>query len=323
MSAADQPPPAPVPNPDPRRDALLNEYHEVCDDFRLLSDIRFRLLAFLPLAAGAATGLLTSGAENDATGAVQTIGLSGFGLVVTLALATYNARNDQLYDALVGRAASIEWQLGLHDGAFANRPRPWFSVRLTPRRVRRRRVDWPVNHRWPVGLIYGATCALWLFAILTAAVELVADDHDPAPGLLLAMVVPSALLPALVAWRLAKRRKRRERQMRKRAATAVRYATAHGLTAAAGEDRFLDLCCKLGDIDADMARTRAQFSCRERPGDPRQFLPDRPPVLVAAQFVAQITDLPVEWLHDCATNRRRPVPVKKWARGQEWAAGAL
>jgi hypothetical protein len=309
MSAADQPPPAAAPVPDERREALLNEYHEVGDDFRLLSDIRFRLLGFLPLVALATTGLLTAGADGDDTGAVQTIALSGFGLAITLALATYNARNDQLYDALVGRAASIEWQLGLHDGAFANRPRPWFSVG-------RGRLAWPVNHRWPVGLIYGATCALWLFAILTGAVQLLWQD-DPPPAVLLAMAAPAVLVPALVARRIGARHRRSEEKLRKRAATAACFAATHGLVTAAGDARFLDVCAKLGGIDADVAGVRAAFYRDEHPGDPRAFLPTEPRILVASQFVAQITDLPVEWIHDCATNRRRPVPVKAWASRQE------
>jgi hypothetical protein len=54
-----------------RRDVLLKEYGEVSNNFRLLTDIRFRLLAFLPIATAAAAAL-----TGDA--------VSGRGLVLSL-----------------------------------------------------------------------------------------------------------------------------------------------------------------------------------------------------------------------------------------------
>ena len=85
--------------------------------------------------------------------------LALFGLAVTLSLVTYNKRNDQLYDALVGRAAAIERELGVPDGAFAHRPTNWLSFGIWP-------LKWPVNHRHSVSGVYGAIIALWLFLAL-------------------------------------------------------------------------------------------------------------------------------------------------------------
>ena len=85
-----------------RRDALLKEYGEVGNNFRLLTDIRFKLLALLPIAAAAAAAL-----KGDALD-TQAFGLSLFGLVATLGLATYNARNDQLYDELRRELPEVE-----------------------------------------------------------------------------------------------------------------------------------------------------------------------------------------------------------------------
>ena len=143
-----------------RREALLAEYGVVSSNFRGLTEIRFKLLGFLPVAAAAAALVLPS---QDVT--VQTLAISAFGLVVTLGLVTYNARNDQLYDELVGRAAAIERSLGLPDGAFANRPRDWLHLTV-------RRHVWKVNHRTAVATIYYASIALWLGGALAAAGEL-------------------------------------------------------------------------------------------------------------------------------------------------------
>ena len=90
---------------DERREALLKEYGEVSSNFRLLTDIRFKLLGFLPIATAAAAAL-----KSDVL-SMNGLLLSLFGLMTTLGLITYNTRNDQLYDELVARAAEIERRL--------------------------------------------------------------------------------------------------------------------------------------------------------------------------------------------------------------------
>ena len=107
-----------------RQEALLREYDEVASSFRMLTDIRFKLLAFLPIVAAAAAAV-----AQESPGVVE-LGLSLFGLVVTIGLVTYNTRNDQLYGELVGRAAAIERSLGIPEGSIANRPKAWLRIRL-------------------------------------------------------------------------------------------------------------------------------------------------------------------------------------------------
>ena len=99
---------------DERSSALHAEYAEAASAFALLTDIRFKLLAFLPLGSAAAAAVLSRQSVDPST-----LAFALFGFVVTLALVTYNTRNDQLYDALVARLAHIERELGLPDGAFA------------------------------------------------------------------------------------------------------------------------------------------------------------------------------------------------------------
>jgi hypothetical protein len=140
-----------------RREALLKEYGEVASNFRHLALIRFKLLAFLPI--GAAAGAALKG-ENLGQ---ATFVISLFGLLVTVALAAYNARNDQLYNELVGRAASLERSLGIPDGNFANRPRPWLKIWEGK--------PWKVDHRTAITTIYAASSALWLIGVLAPLLE--------------------------------------------------------------------------------------------------------------------------------------------------------
>ena len=53
-------------------------------------------------------------------------------LIITHIVLTYHTRNDQLYDALIGRASAIERSLGLPDGAYATRLRAWLHFKIGP-----------------------------------------------------------------------------------------------------------------------------------------------------------------------------------------------
>ena len=130
--------------------AQLEEYRQVAAQFRTLTEIRFKLLAFLPVGT-IATALASKGSDL----LVQQPTVAIFGLLITLALATYNKRNDQLYDELVSRAAQIERKLGLTYGSFSQRPTSW--LKFGP---------WKVNHRWSVGLVYAASFAIWLHLLV-------------------------------------------------------------------------------------------------------------------------------------------------------------
>ncbi len=185
---------------DNRRGALIKEYGEVCNNFRTLTDIRFKLLGLLPIATAA--GAAFKGEHPDSLSSVFSL----FGLIATIGLVTYNTRNDQLYDELVGRAAFIERSLGLADGAFASRPHAWLIFRFRDikiietfmkkfiekglalaesalarhphiwlisrlisllRNIKEwRNIEWKVDHRTGVGTIYVACIAFWIFLVL-------------------------------------------------------------------------------------------------------------------------------------------------------------
>ena len=125
--------------------ALEKEYGKVCSNFRTLTDIRFRLLGLLPIIAAAAAAF-----KFDTLAPISRFTLAIFGLVATIGLITYNSRNDQLYNELVGRAAAIERCLALQDGYFTQRPNSWLQFRFGF-------VKWEISHGYGIGTIYTPT----------------------------------------------------------------------------------------------------------------------------------------------------------------------
>jgi hypothetical protein len=285
---------------DDRRNALLKEYGEVCNNFRLLTDIRFKLLALLPIATAAAAAF-----KGDSTG-VGAFVLSLFGLVATIGLVTYNTRNDQLYDELIGRAASIERTLGLPDGAFANRPHAWLSIPLPG-------INWKVDHRTGVGTIYTASIALWLFMLLASVLAPLTSPLAPISALGLAIIATWGAV------RLIKdERKRVEDKMRRLAAEAVQKAFSTDFSRAAEDRELIELCAKLSDVCAELSdkkretiEARAQFYAAADRDSSGYYLPHGSKKQAACHLVALLTDLPPRWLYDCATNRRGAMSTGK------------
>jgi hypothetical protein len=265
----------------------------------LLSQIRGSPLITIPDVA-----LITIfGVRQHGAAEVRALVLSLFGLFVTIGLATYNYRNDQLYDALVGRAASIERQLGLSDGSFANRPRAWLVVRVS-------KLSWGINHRAPVALIYSASIGLWIFSACAAGVQL-GWGHEAAPrGFLAAAIVPAIAVPIVAALILKRQRDERKKGMRADALAATEWVHGKDLRRVLDNpdlDSFLKTCSQLSGVKLADARARARFYTKLPPDERRKFMPSKPDDLIAAHFVALISDLSAEWIYDCFTQRRKQI----------------
>jgi hypothetical protein len=290
---------------DRRREALLKEYGEVSSNFRLLTDIRFKLLAFLPIAT--ATAAVFKG-DSTSTGSFA---LSLFGLVATIGLLTYNTRNDQLYDELVGRAASIEQSLGLPDGAFANRPYPWLTIRIPGGK-------WRVDHRTGVGIVYAASIALWLFGLLTPVLEFARRAYlnlglphvlvsDPTIWSQIVALVLAVLFTYWAAKLIKSQKEQRADRMRDLAVSAVNRALLLELKEAANDTNLIELCAKLSDKNTETIAARARFYGTIAPESLGYYLPRGSREQAASHLVALLTDLPPRWLFDCLTNRRGSV----------------
>jgi hypothetical protein len=86
---------------------LKLDYEHTISLIRMLTDIRFKLLAFVPTLAGTAVAVLDKDQSGHATTAIGLLGLA-----FTVAVSLYDLRNSMLYDAAIHRAKGIEADIG-------------------------------------------------------------------------------------------------------------------------------------------------------------------------------------------------------------------
>ena len=297
---------------DDRRESLLREYGEVSSNFRLLTDIRFKLLGLVPAATVVTAVAAASG--QQALGALGFV-VSLFGLVVVVGLITYNVRNDQLYDELVGRAADIERSLGIRDGSYGFRPRAWLCLPLGP-------LGWTLSHGNALVLIYGASVAVWLTGVIAPLIELLrwayVDHLHRAPLLrvvdvqgavvLLASAMATVLTVVAARWARTKQEQAMS-ALRELACQTIRHALDRKLDAesAVHDAAFLDLCMRLaGRAPNDNSRARMQRRAEfhTAPSHAARYLPQQSDRQFSAYLIASLCDLPPRWILDCASGRR-------------------
>ncbi len=135
-------------------DRLRLDYEQTTQLTRTLTDIRFKLLAFVPTIAGATVGLV---GRTEPSSVLLAVGL--LGLSATLGILLYELRNAQIFDSLVARSAMLERKLGL--GLFNERPRE--NVTLFGMVAAR--------HERGLGLVYGAALAGWTYLTVWGALN--------------------------------------------------------------------------------------------------------------------------------------------------------
>src|SRR5438105_5356801 len=75
---------------------LRLDYDQTMQQLRTVTDVRFKLLAFVPTIAGAAVGLV-----GHPRSAAELIGIGLLGFVATLGVFLYELRNSQVLDAVI------------------------------------------------------------------------------------------------------------------------------------------------------------------------------------------------------------------------------
>jgi hypothetical protein len=159
-------------------------YGEVCNTWRQLTDVRFRLLALVPavsifvIASLLVTDITKQVTPAAATSAAATenitakqlnpvilLGFAIAGFLVSTALYTYEKRNTELYNDLISRGRKIETELGVDTGLFrgrleSSRKLAWFL---------------PVKHDVAINVVYGTTIIAWFLVGVVAVLRVVAN----------------------------------------------------------------------------------------------------------------------------------------------------
>ena len=131
------------------------DYEQTTQLLRTLTDIRFKLIAFVPTFAGASVGFFAHPRP-----AVELLAIGVLGLVATLGIFLYELRNSQIYATAARRAKDLERQLQLSGSGLD-------------------------AHDRGLSLVYGAALAGWSYIVswgLLRAIEL-----DSARGIGLAI----------------------------------------------------------------------------------------------------------------------------------------
>ena len=149
---------------DQRNDDLRLDYNETTDLMRSLTDVRFKLVAFVPTISGAAIAVLGHG---KSTSELLAVGL--LGLVATVGIVIFDLRNTQLLDYAVLRAKSLEGRLGFVSIFEPGRPGGLFTER--PGRDLRFFGVAGVGHDRGLALVYSAAIGGWCYIVAWGALR--------------------------------------------------------------------------------------------------------------------------------------------------------
>jgi hypothetical protein len=218
------------------------------------------------------------------------------------------ARNDQLYDELVGRAAAIERNLNIPDGAFANRPTAWLRIRFLG-------MTWNIDHRRALCTIYAASIALWLFGFVAYVLEysrrVYAWSELPSVSVknlsvwmdFIALVI-AVIVTLLGSYFIRRQRETRSQDMKRLAACAVRKAVGRSVSQAAKNEELIKVCAMLSGSAEGKVEARAKFCATADPEWVRYYVLQEAEELSASHLIGFLTDLPPLWIFDCYTNRK-------------------
>lgn len=158
---------------------MKNEaYNQLCNSFRQLTDVRFKLLALVPSISGAAIALISTDLVEFKQTPLPRCLVAVLGFIVTLGIVFYDQRNSQIYNAIVRSGRKLEDSLGVQ-GAFSQRP---------PRALRFLGL-FSIWHDRGLALIYGSVLGGWVFPITCGVLWMIPDLELPLGVPLLAAII--------------------------------------------------------------------------------------------------------------------------------------
>jgi hypothetical protein len=167
------------------------DYQQTTDFLRMLTDVRFKLLALVPTLSGAAVALI-----GHPSSAVQLLALGLLGLIATLGILVYELRNSQLFDYAARRAERLESALELASLGDDGRPGGLFSER--PEASLRLFSLLTLNRDSGLALVYSAALAGWTYLVAWGVLH-AAHVGDARPiGAAIGLAVGLILLGELV-----------------------------------------------------------------------------------------------------------------------------
>jgi len=137
-------------------DAWKAEYEQINNNFRMLTEIRFKLVALVPTLGGVAVYLLSKMTVGLAGSDYATVGfLSVLGFLATLGITFYDQRNSELYNLLIRRGGEMERTLAPPMKNFAGRCRASRYLLGFAR----------MKHDTGLALIYAPVLGAWFFPL--------------------------------------------------------------------------------------------------------------------------------------------------------------
>jgi hypothetical protein len=140
--------------PENRQDLLLKLYDQTCSTWRMLVDVRFKLLALVPTVSLVSLATVF-GAQDSPKYLSPPLRLlfAILGLLATIGLLIYDLRNSQLHDDLISRGRKIEDELGVDTCVFRGR----------------KVANGIIKHDAATLLIYGVALVAWISAVWIAS----------------------------------------------------------------------------------------------------------------------------------------------------------